>query len=325
MRKLLTIGILLMILSMLNNVSAQRFLERAGTPDIQTETVVAIETATTTANNVRRQINLDDGVRVISEGRQIMRNNSENMESLNIGNWIRFEWRVPTGGCPGGISYQWQQSSDGQTWINAPGVNTERIYTTPPITADTYFRRLATDDCGVTFSTTSVRITISRTVWATRNVDMPGTFVANPQDPGRLYQWNRRQSWAITGDITGWNSMGARGTAWERANDPCPEGWRVPTTEELESLGVGRWDENWQNTGVRGKIFGTAPNQIFLPAAGWREIDGTPRGVGVFGYYWSNTMWQNSARHLSFGSTYAHAGVFSSRPASGFSVRCVAE
>jgi len=35
-------------------------------------------------------------------------------------------------------------------------------------------------------------VVINGVKWATRNVDKPGTFVANPEDFGMLYQWNRR-------------------------------------------------------------------------------------------------------------------------------------
>ena len=255
-------------------------------------------------------LTISDGVLVVSEGHLFRQNAPADIEFLNRGNWIQFGWGVPTGGCPGGVTYLWQQSNDGRTWVNAPGVNTERIYTTPPITADTYFRRLTTDDCGVTFSTTSVRVTLDRTVWATRNVDMPGTFAATPEDPGRFYQWNRRLSWAITGDVTGWNREAARGTVWERANDPCPPGWRVPTLAEFDRLqshmhtGISSWN------GVRGTVFGVPPYLIFLPSIRNRRTDGLP---GIFyGGYWASEP--RAAWRRAFDGT-----------AAGLSVRCVKE
>ena len=333
MKKLLTVGLLLTMLSMPSSVNAQRFLERVNntlervnqaleqvqettpasrptvTPrsndtripptqqprDVETQTVRAIETAISTATVASSGFATSDGVKVIREGRGNRRNTSEDIDFFNSGDWIRFEWGVPTGGCPGGVTYQWQQSSDGRTWTNAPGTNTERIYTTPPITNDIYFRRLTTDDCGVTFSTTMVRITLDRTIWATRNVGMPGTFVDNPQDPGMLYQWNRRQPWTLAaGDITGWNHTGAGGTTWYAENDPCPPGWRVPTGREIETLNdrrTGSRTENWNNTGMSGVIFGTEPNMIFLPTNGYRNRDGRlVRGMlWLEAGYWSGS------------------------------------
>ena len=341
MKKLLTIGLLLAMLSMPSNVNAQRFLERvnqtlerinqtleqvqeATTTASPNETAVEVETTTTTATTASSGVSTSDGIRVISAGRRIERTNSENITFFNPGDSIRFYWGVPTGGCPGGVSYLWQQSNDGLTWTNAPGANTRRFYITQPITTDTYFRRLATDDCGVTFSTISVRITIDRTIWATRNVDMFGTFAANPQDPGRFYQWNRRTSWtASPGDITGWDNSSARGSIWERNNDPCPPGWRVPTGVEISVLNRHRnhWVRNWNGTGVSGRVFGTEPNQIFLPHIGtryWRTGALLPGTVG--------SIWNSGGGRLEFGSAVvALRGNEIVGRASGHSVRCVKE
>ena len=246
------------------------------------------------------------------------------------GETIIFNWEVPTGGCPGGVTYLWQQSNNGQTWTNAPGANTNRNYTTPPITTNTYFRRLTTDDCGDTFSTQTVRITIP--VWATRNVATPGTFAANPQDAGMFFQWNRRQGWSATGDIIGWDSTPATGTEWERENDPCPTGWRVPTMQEVGTLirNHSRWVENWNRTGVSGCLFGTAPNQIFLPAAGWRNYNNGALGnVGRNGccMIWAQHGGANAGAGrvtLTIDGRCPTCGDIFQR-ANGFSVRCVAE
>jgi uncharacterized protein (TIGR02145 family) len=160
--------------------------------------------------------------------------------------------------------------------------------------------------------------------WATRNVGAPGTFVQNPQDAGMFYQWNHRTAWAAAGEIADWSNVNPSGDSWARANDPCPQGWRVPTEEEWASLteGGGTW---LTVNDVDGKLFGTAPNQIFLPAAGWRSnSNGALNGVGVRGSYWSST--QNSdtqARAVGFASGYA---TMSGGPrALGRPIRCVAQ
>jgi hypothetical protein len=237
---------------------------------------------------------VDVGAIVISEGREITQNIPTDIAFFNSGDNVRFNWIVPPGGCPGAVSFQWQQSGDGRTWTDAPGASTNRIYITQPITADTYFRRLATDVCGATFSAVAVRITLDRTVWATRNVAVSGTFVANPQDTGKLFRWN---------------GTSATGTAWERANDPCPPGWRVPTQAEIEALNRhrSRWIRNWNNTGVSGHLFGTAPHQIFLP-----DTNG----------YWSSTPLGTSRAKIL--NSRSNTLAVSSR-ANDLSVRCVAE
>ena len=165
--------------------------------------------------------------------------------------------------------------------------------------------------------------------WATRNVDMPGTFAPHPESAGRFFQWGTLNGathhWAATGTVTGWNSNSPDRVAWTAANDPCPTGWRVPTQAELQSLnnaGAGWITHN----SVNGRIFGSGTNTIFLPAAGIRSnSNGALSDVGTGGLYWSSTaLGTTAAASLSIVST--NSSVFTSRNrASGFSVRCVAD
>ena len=197
-------------------------------------------------------------------------------------------------------------------------------------------------------------VVINDVRWATRNADVNRTFAPTPESSGAFFQWNRKKGWSATDtEVEGWDSFLSEGKEWERTNDPCPAGWRVPTEEELRSLFhstitfAGNWDDwdawtdadedayanyissrhwisNWQNTGVSGMLFGTAPNQIFLPAAGWRYTAGTLLTAGASGNYWSSTqngspiawsLWFNSGISL----------VTNWNRAFGLSVRCVAE
>lgn len=160
--------------------------------------------------------------------------------------------------------------------------------------------------------------------WATRNVGMPGTFAKNPEDLGMFYQWNRRVGWSANPLInsnggTVWDESIPTGTTWEKENDPCPRGWRVPTREELERLAnaVNIWTAL---NGVSGRFFGNAPNQIFLSAT-----EGLVSSTQVLGYYWSST--QHSEIHawrLQFGSDRSAWVHNASSRFSGFLVRCVA-
>ena len=165
--------------------------------------------------------------------------------------------------------------------------------------------------------------TINGVTWAASNVDAPGTFAAYPEDFGMHFQWNRRKGWNSTDRVVeGWNNVAATGTTWYAENDPCPEGWRVPTWDEFDLLYQA--GSVWASlNGVQGRLFGDAPNQVFLPAAGWRfynngrlDVDNPIRQ----GIYWGDDPF----RYLvvsSFSVTYFEFGA----NASGYSVRCVAK
>ncbi len=167
-------------------------------------------------------------------------------------------------------------------------------------------------------------VVINGVSWATRNVDAPGTFAANPQSAGKFYQWNRKTAWNATGSVSGWNNSTPLGVSWATANDPCPTGWRVPTQDEFQKLIDAGSDWTIQN-GVNGRRFGSGNNTIFLPALGYRIDNGTLFDTGSIGHYWSGTQYgSNNAYYLGFHSNDAYMN--NDRPReSGWCVRCVKE
>ena len=90
-----------------------------------------------------------------------------------------------------------------------------------------------------------------------------------------------------------------------------PAGWRVPTFEELLVLPNAGYSDWIIRNGVRGRHFGIAPNQIFLPAAGQRIGRLIPNNnyltagelfsVGLGGLFWSSTPVSRLAKFFSFG------------------------
>jgi uncharacterized protein (TIGR02145 family) len=167
-------------------------------------------------------------------------------------------------------------------------------------------------------------VLINGVVWATRNVDTPGTFADNPESTGMFYQWNRRRAWAATGSITDWDYYTDLGTEWTKANDPCPVGWRVPTQAELTSL------YNAGNTravlnGVNGYLFGVAPHQVFLPVCGFRYIIGAPLHLSMSIYWGSTSDGVPTAAALSMHSTANPVSLSDGYRGNACSVRCVAE
>jgi hypothetical protein len=136
-------------------------------------------------------------------------------------------------------------------------------------------------------------------------------------------------AWSITGNNDGWSNAPIPGNDWAKENNPCPVGWRIPTRWELDLSRIG-WLWTPRN-GVNGGLFGTAPSQIFLPAAGQRNYaNGLPNGASEYGVYWGDNgseltftgpFW-GGRQGTFFSSGFASA--INSRP-HGNSVRCVAE
>ena len=166
-------------------------------------------------------------------------------------------------------------------------------------------------------------VIINGVKWATRNIGINrGTFADSPEDIGGHYQFPKP------------NLVGGAAILWALATNPCPcpQGWRVPTNEEFKSL-VDAGSVWTIRNGIGGRLFGAAPNQIFLPAAGLRFpeneflVGGMFDGIGEKGRYWSGTPISESRSlylYFNFNSQKVIAGVGNSNTA-GFSIRCVAE
>jgi uncharacterized protein (TIGR02145 family) len=170
-------------------------------------------------------------------------------------------------------------------------------------------------------------VVINGVEWATCNVDAPGTFVANPEDKGMLYQWNRIKAWSATDpDQEGWDRERPSGDTWEKENSPCPKGWRIPTSQELRSLlDTAAVKTEWLTiNGVRGRQFAdTLGNSIFLPGFGNRSNSGSLGGGPS--EYWSSTSkderdaWSLMVRDGEYTRMSMPYKTF------GYSIRCVAE
>ena len=167
-------------------------------------------------------------------------------------------------------------------------------------------------------------VVINEVKWATRNVAAPGAFVDKPEDAGMFYQWNRKKNWIATGSVAGWDKTTPTGNTWTTTNKVCPSGYRLPTDTELKGLiAVG---SKWTTVnGVKGRVFGSGNNTIFLPAAGYRYYsNGTLSRVGSYGNYWGSTQDDTSyAYNLYFIDSYADWYYY--YRTNGFSVRPVAE
>jgi uncharacterized protein (TIGR02145 family) len=165
-------------------------------------------------------------------------------------------------------------------------------------------------------------VLINGVVWAKYNVDEPGVFAATPESAGQFYQWGK--------NTTDWDrSYSYSATTWEKANDPSPTGWRVPTSAEIVSLhDETKVTSEWiiQN-GVKGRKYTDigSGNSIFFCAAGcllWSNGEGSYKTED--GFYWSSTRANsNDAYVLQFVQWNSSRNYYNRK--SGYSIRPVAE
>ena len=137
--------------------------------------------------------------------------------------------------------------------------------------------------------------------------------------------------WLLTQDDKLWNS-GTESSPVKSDYDPCPKGWRVPTSSELGILikTKSSWttkdgQKGYWFSGVSDIKYDVAADvnaQVFFPAAGDRyNYDGVADRRGNFGRYWSSRPGSRDAYGLSFFSGDVKMGKY--LRARGYSVRCV--
>jgi len=137
-------------------------------------------------------------------------------------------------------------------------------------------------------------VTINGVTWATRNVGEFGKFAATPEDAGMLYQWNRKTAYSATDPLTpAWNTEAISPT-WNPDNDPCPVGWHVPTSTEMNTLAdAANVDYAWEGSGGRFTDKAIPTNSIFLPVTHARWYTSGVLVGGTVGIYW--TTWTNGS------------------------------
>ena len=174
-------------------------------------------------------------------------------------------------------------------------------------------------------------VIINGVKWATGNVDVPGIFAANPENAGMFYQWNRKTAWNATDStVIAWDDTNPKGDAWEKDNDPCPAGWRLPSRGEIHKLlNPDKVSDEWTTVnGINGRKFTDKKtcNSIFLPATGIRgRTIGVLLDAGLNGFYWCSASGSSTeeAYYLNFSSGYAHQYGHDRRY--GSAIRCVAD
>lgn len=160
---------------------------------------------------------------------------------------------------------------------------------------------------------------------------------------GDLYQWGRRadghqcRNSATTSTLSStdqpshgnfirnsWGNLDWRNpqnnNLWQGTtgiNNPCPNGYRLPTDSELNNESL-----SWNTLNA----LGAYNSPLKLTMAGARNYqNGSTLSVGSYGFYWNSTVSGEHSRLLGFNSnsTSAGSGTGSDGRASGLSVRCI--
>lgn len=177
-------------------------------------------------------------------------------------------------------------------------------------------------------------------VWANANVDEPDTFGETCETLGKLYQWNSKvgfpsytaqdaEGTGCHGDtetvVPGYEGgqVDAMSETWTTENDPCPDGWRVPTHDELKKLigddnppankyTVYFWKENGMSVsgafcGLDREVLRTdcsianRNGAIFIPIAGCINRDN-----GKQDQWWNVMLWSSN----TVGQTWDMFGIW---------------
>ena len=144
----------------------------------------------------------------------------------------------------------------------------------------------------------------------------------NNEDNFYMGQNRYYKDWVSTQDDKLWNS-GTESEPIKTENDPCPDGWRVPTSVELEtlkSLNKESIDSEISGVSFTNHITGS---QVFFPSAGTRGTLGATMQRRTAGYYWSSSPANNKAYSLWILTLSTYFEMTERNRASGCSVRCV--
>ena len=136
---------------------------------------------------------------------------------------------------------------------------------------------------------------------ALSNTDIPGhgDFITSTNFP---FDWRNPQNDNLWQGVSG-------------INNPCPDGYRLPTEAELDAE-----RQSWSSNNAAGAF----ASPLKLTAAGYRSGSiGALYDLGSGGSYWTSNVGGNGAQCLYFHSSDAY--IFNFDRAFGYSVRCIKE
>ena len=147
-------------------------------------------------------------------------------------------------------------------------------------------------------------------------------FLSNPNISSK--------DWAYPSNSQLWNIGSEASPIKNNENDPCPDGWRVPTQKELKELTKCHSVFTTNTLGQNGLWFSGSilyaedVPRVFFSAAGKRWHNGGKTGRDSELYYWSS-LTEEWAVYLYYHSSITYLGYGQWPRAYGMSVRCVQE
>jgi uncharacterized protein (TIGR02145 family) len=153
-----------------------------------------------------------------------------------------------------GLTYRWLENG-------SPVTGTAANYTVPATKhagTYTYIRQAKTTDCTDWQNSNAFTVAvinpddgtcIAGITWAKYNVDVPGSFTTSPDDLGMLYKWDSLKYISPNETVTFWDESASTNTTWSSDQNPCPDGWRIPT--------VSNWSALFRSTKIRNEYIAT--------------------------------------------------------------------